>query len=334
MQDYRVQQAGVYTDFSGLNALRAQAGKDREAALEEVARQFEALFLAEMVKSMRKASEVFSEGNFLHSSRSDFYQDLFDSQLSLSMANTGGTGLAGVLVRQLRRQVPGLDAEGNRLPGHRSTLADYERSLPAPSPRLPEGVRQVDRLLDKPASLAGDTDTPDVLPERFESPDQFVQALLPVARQVAADSGLDPRLMIAQAALETGWGRYMIVGDDERPSFNLFGIKADARWQGDSVTITTTEYRNGRPLKERADFRAYPDYEASFRDYVSFLENNPRYREVLAVADQPAEFAVRLQEAGYATDPDYGRKIHRILAGNTLTGVMDAPDTGTGAEGE
>lgn len=332
MQDYRVQQAGVYTDFSGLNALRAEAGKDREGALEEVARQFEALFLAEMVKSMRKASEVFSDGNFLHSSRSDFYQDLFDSQLSLSLAGTGETGLAEVLVRQLRRQVPGLDEEGNRLPGHRTTLADYDRSLPPPSPRLPEGVREVERLLDTPAA-SGD-DLPDVLPERFESPQQFVQSLLPVARRVAADSGLDSRLLLAQAALETGWGRYMIVGDDARPSFNLFGIKADARWQGESVTITTTEYRDGRPLKERADFRAYPDYETSFRDYVRFLEANPRYREVLAVADQPAEFAYRLQEAGYATDPDYGRKIHRILAGNMLSGVAGSDMTGGSPEGE
>lgn len=320
MQDYRVQQAGIYTDFSGLNALRAEAGKDREAALVEVARQFEALFLAEMVKSMRQASEVFSEGNFLHSSRSDFYQDLFDSQLSLTMANSQGTGLAEVLVRQLWQQVPGLDEGGNRLPGHRATLADYDRSLPPPSPRLPESVRQVERLLEEPG--VAENEVPAVLPERFDSPEQFVQALLPVARRVAADSGLDPRLMLAQAALETGWGRYMIVGDDARPSFNLFGIKADGRWQGDSVTIVTTEYRGGRPLKERADFRAYPDYEASFRDYVSFLESNPRYRDVLAVADQPAEFAHRLQQAGYATDPDYGRKIHRILAGNALTGVV------------
>lgn len=94
MQDYRVQQAQIYTDFSGLNALKSEARTDKKAALEVVARQFESLFLAEMLKSMRKAGEVFSEGNFLHSSRSDFYQELFDSQLSLTMANTQGTGLA------------------------------------------------------------------------------------------------------------------------------------------------------------------------------------------------------------------------------------------------
>ena len=326
MQDYRVQQAQIYTDFSGLNALKSEARTDKKAALEVVARQFESLFLAEMLKSMRKAGEVFSEGNFLHSSRSDFYQELFDSQLSLTMANTQGTGLAEVLVRQLSRQVPGLDSEGNRLAGHRSTLADYDRSLPALSPALPEQVRKLDTMTIE-VRPGEEGEGAAALPERFDSPEQFVQTLLPIARRVAADSGIDPRLMVAQAALETGWGRYMIEGDDARPSFNLFGIKADDRWSGDSVTLTTTEFRGGRPMKERADFRAYPDYEASFRDYVDFLEANPRYRDVLAVADQPAEFAHRLQAAGYATDPDYGHKINRIMAGASLT-TLTMDETG------
>jgi flagellar protein FlgJ len=110
----------------------------------------------------------------------------------------------------------------------------------------------------------------------------------------------------------------MIRGEQGEPSFNLFGIKADHRWQGDSVSITTTEYREGLPMKEQASFRSYPDYEASFRDYVSFLESNPRYREVLAVADQPEVFAERLQQAGYATDPEYGSKIRQIMGRDSL----------------
>ena len=144
------------------------------------------------------------------------------------------------------------------------------------------------------------------LPEKFDSPEHFVSTLLPVAERIAADTGINPKLMVAQAALETGWGRHMIQGDGNQPSYNLFGIKADSRWQGDAVTITTTEFREGVPMKERADFRAYPDYESSFRDYVSFLESNPRYRDVLASADKPDVFAKKLQEAGYATDPQYG----------------------------
>ncbi|MCS5563362.1 MAG: flagellar assembly peptidoglycan hydrolase FlgJ [Oleiphilaceae bacterium] len=318
MQDYQVQQAQVYTDFSGLNALKSQARNDKQAALEEVARQFESLFLSEMLKSMRKAGDVFAEGNYLNSSQSEFYRDMFDSQLSLTMAKGQGTGLAEALVRQLGQQVPGLDSEGGKLAGHKASLADYDRSLPPLSSRLPAQLEQVNEVADVTSATVTAPESDQALPQRFDSPEQFVRELLPVAERIAGDSGIDPKLMVAQAALETGWGRHMITGDDQRPSFNLFGIKADRRWSGDSVTITTTEFREGVPMKERADFRAYPNYEASFRDYVAFLESNPRYREVLSVADQPEVFADKLQEAGYATDPNYGAKIRQIMNRDSL----------------
>lgn len=316
MQDYQLQQARVYTDFSGLNALKHSAGDDKQAALEEVARQFESIFLSEMLKSMRKAGDVFAEGNYLNSNQSEMYRDMFDSQLSLSMAGGQGTGLADALVRQLGKNIPGMDEQGSPLASHKKVLTDYERSLPVISPRLPERVDEVAEVAQqsnaKPAAQAI------MLPETFESPEHFVSTLLPVAETIAADTGISPKLMVAQAALETGWGRHMIRGDGNQPSFNLFGIKADSRWQGDAVTITTTEFREGVPMKERAGFRAYPDYESSFRDYVAFLETNPRYRDVLASADQPDVFARKLQEAGYATDPQYGDKINRIMNRDSL----------------
>ncbi|WP_298446920.1 flagellar assembly peptidoglycan hydrolase FlgJ [uncultured Marinobacter sp.] len=316
MQDYQLQQARVYTDFSGLNALKHSAGDDKQAALEEVARQFESIFLSEMLKSMRKAGDVFAEGNYLNSNQSEMYRDMFDSQLSLSMAGGQGTGLADALVRQLGKNIPGMDEQGSPLASHKKVLTDYERSLPVISPRLPERVDEVAEVAQQSnAKPAVQTIT---LPETFESPEHFVSTLLPVAETIAADTGISPKLMVAQAALETGWGRHMIRGDGNQPSFNLFGIKADSRWQGDSVTITTTEFREGVPMKERADFRAYPDYESSFRDYVAFLESNPRYRDVLASADQPDVFARKLQEAGYATDPQYGDKINRIMNRDSL----------------
>jgi len=320
MQDYRLQQAEVYTDFSGLNALKTQARTDKRAALEQVAKQFESLFLSEMLKSMRKAGEVFAEGNYLNSNDSEFYRDMFDSQISLSMANGSGTGLAEALVRQLGESVPGMAANGEKLAAHKATLADYDRSMPAISPRLPEQIEAVDKM-----ARAVTRDVPEVAvdssgekPVVFESPEHFVSELMPVAEQVGRESGIDPRLMIAQAALETGWGKHMIKGDDSQPSFNLFGIKADGRWGGDAVTITTTEFRGGVAMKERADFRAYPDYEASFRDYVDFLQGNPRYRDVLSSAGEPEVFAEKLQEAGYATDPEYGSKIRRIMNRDSL----------------
>ncbi|KMQ74192.1 flagellar assembly peptidoglycan hydrolase FlgJ [Marinobacter subterrani] len=316
MQDYSLQQSRVYTDLNGLNALKVQARTDKKAALEEVARQFESLFLSEMLKSMRKAGDVFSEGNYLKSNQSDFYQDMFDNQMSLTMAGGQGAGLAEALVRQLSKQIPGMDSEGGKLADHKVTLADYDRSLPALSPQLPERVKQVKSVAEQSARAPVQSEPE--LPEQFESPEHFVRALLPVAQRISQDTGIDPKLMVAQAALETGWGRHMIKGDDGKPSFNLFGIKADSRWEGNAVTITTTEFREGVPMKEQADFRAYPDYESSFRDYVSFLESNPRYRKVLSAADQPDVFADRLQEAGYATDPEYGSKIRSIMNRDSL----------------
>ncbi|MGO1234078.1 MAG: flagellar assembly peptidoglycan hydrolase FlgJ [Marinobacter sp.] len=336
MQDYRVQQAEVYTDFQGLNAMKAQARTDKKAALEQVAKQFEGLFLQEMLKSMRKAGEVFAEDNYLNSNESKTYRDMFDSQVSLSMAGGTGTGLAEALVRQLGQQIPGMDSNGDKLAAHKASLADYDRSLPAISRELPDQLLEVKALssgakgsVASEASSRTGQGAGNDLPETFESAEQFVGKLMPVAEKVAEESGIDPKLMVAQAALETGWGRHMIEGDGNEPSFNLFGIKADSRWSGEAVTITTTEFRDGLPMKEQADFRAYPDYEASFRDYVDFLQNNPRYRDVLSSADQPDVFADKLQEAGYATDPEYGSKIRSIMNRDSL---MTLSMRGTGTE--
>ncbi|MGM0952460.1 MAG: flagellar assembly peptidoglycan hydrolase FlgJ [Pseudomonadota bacterium] len=336
MQDYRVQQAQVYTDFQGLNALKTQARTDKNAALEQVAKQFESLFLSEMLKSMRKAGEVFSEDNYLNSNEGETYRDMFDSQVSLSMANGAGSGLADALVRQLGQQIPGMDSNGGKLAAHKASLADYDRSMPAISQKLPEQLSEVDELSRSVADkhqASGATEaksqTPGEQPTRFDSAEQFVSELMPVAERIAKESGINPKLMVAQAALETGWGRHMIEGDGNEPSFNLFGIKADNRWGGEAVTITTTEFRDGLPMKEQADFRAYPDYESSFRDYVDFLQNNPRYRDVLSSADQPDVFADKLQEAGYATDPEYGSKIRSIMNRDSL---MTLSMRGTGTE--
>ncbi|MCL7944876.1 flagellar assembly peptidoglycan hydrolase FlgJ [Marinobacter sp. ATCH36] len=318
MQDLSLQKAQVYTDFGGLNDLKTQARTDKDAALMEVAKQFEGLFLSEMVKSMRKAGDVFAEGNYLNSQQSEFYREMFDSQLSLTLSQKQGTGLSEALVRQLSRQIPGMDEKGEPMAAHKKALADYDRSLPVLSARLPEQVEKVNEVAGTVAPAA-ERDETAPLPARFDSPEQFVRELLPMAEKVSEQSGINPRLMVAQAALETGWGRHMIEGDGGAPSFNLFGIKADNRWQGESVDIATTEFREGVPMNERAAFRSYPDYESSFRDYVSFLESNPRYRDVLAAADNPDEFADRLQQAGYATDPNYGAKIRRIMNNDSMT---------------
>ena len=333
MQDFNLQKAQVYTEFEGLNALKTQARTDEKGALREVAKQFEGLFLSEMVKSMRKAGEVFAEGNHLNSKQSEFYRDMFDNQLSLTLSQKQGTGLAEALVRQLSRQIPGMNEEGARLAAHKGELGDYSRSLPVLSQRLPEQLNQVNQIAESELtagpenkaaieSISGGTGAP----THFDSPGAFIRHLLPMAERAAQSSGINPKVMIAQAALETGWGNHMIEGDNGSPSFNLFGIKADQRWNGESVNIATTEFREGVKMSERADFRAYPDYESGFRDYVSFLQSNPRYQNVIAAAEDPDLFATRLQEAGYATDPAYSDKIRRILNNDAMTALsLGAP---------
>lgn len=316
--------AHVYNDFSGLNKLRGQAEKDPEGALKAVARQFESLFLHEMLKTMRQANEVFAEGNYLNSNDTEFYQDMFDEQLTQSMTESRSIGIADALVRQLSGK-PQLTPGREELDVNHS-IQNYARSMPPMSRELPGRLEDVERLDADRKDRAGEP-LPE-LPARFDSPRDFVRGLMPLAEEAAAGSGISPRLMVAQAALETGWGRHMIEGEGGKPSHNLFGIKADSRWDGEKVGITTTEFRDGLPMSERADFRAYGDYQQSFRDYVQFLNDNPRYQDVLGKAHDPDAFARGLRDAGYATDPEYDRKIRGIMDGPILRSALDGPADG------
>lgn len=307
--------AHIYTDMSAMSDLKRLADTDRDKALEKVAKQFESLFLQQMMKSMRSANEVFSEGNYLNSQETEQYQDMFDKQLTLSLTQERSIGIADQLVRQL-----GGGDKASERPDAKTSIGEYSRQLPAPDPKLAERVDEVRSMMPEESGNTGQGGNR--LPEQFKGPEHFVQELSPVAREVSERTGVPAQVMIAQAALETGWGRNMIGGQEE-PSRNLFGIKADERWDGEQVRVTTTEYRDGLPMKEKADFRAYPDYASSFEDYARFLEENPRYQKVLEQADNPEAFARALQDAGYATDPAYADKIQNIMERPTLGTVVD-----------
>ncbi|WP_298188024.1 flagellar assembly peptidoglycan hydrolase FlgJ [uncultured Pseudomonas sp.] len=146
----------------------------------------------------------------------------------------------------------------------------------------------------------------------FGSKDEFIAAMLPMAEKAADKIGVDPRYLVAQAALETGWGKSIIRQQDGSSSHNLFGIKTHNTWEGDSARVLTTEFKGGKAVKEAASFRSYDSYAHSFDDYVSFLQGNGRYEKALATTDKPEQFARELQKAGYATDPQYARKIAQI----------------------
>jgi flagellar protein FlgJ len=266
-------------DFRGLAELRADAARQSPEAAREAARQFEALFVQMMLKSMRDANAVLGE------ERDRTYEEMFDQQVALEMTRGKGLGLADMLVRQL--QLNAADAAGDAA----------ATATPAPPPSGTQAAARDAGGDFRPAS-------------RLE----FVRALWPHAEQAGRELGIDPRVIVAQAALETGWGSRQMRTDDGRSTFNLFGIKADARWSGARVGVTTLEYDGGVPAPTRAQFRAYGSLGEGVADYVRFLKSNGRYAAALADGGRGGDFAAGLQAAGYATDPAYADKIRGILA--------------------
>lgn len=317
-----------YNDIAALQSLKAPKAKQDGTAIKEVARQFESLFVSMMLKSMRDANKGFSEGNMLSSKDTEFYQQMFDSQLSVSLSGDKGFGLAEVIERQLSAQAGTGQSGDDFVIG---SLDQYQRkAFPTRDmTKFNDAVEQVDKALAEPAKpidsvVAADleslesvqegsakTSKPD--PVAFDSPSDFVHAMLPHAQRIESETGISARLMIAQSALETGWGQKPIVNKDGSSSFNLFGIKANAAWAGPKAEVLTTEFYDGLPIKQRAEFRSYGSYTESFRDYAQFLQSNPRYEPALAQRDDPIEFARALQSSGYATDPNYADKIEDIL---------------------
>ncbi|MFG1497971.1 flagellar assembly peptidoglycan hydrolase FlgJ [Saccharospirillum sp. HFRX-1] len=318
----QVDAAFNYNDLNGLNQVKSMARKDDPEALRVVAQQFESMFIGMVLKSMREANDVMAS-DMLNSNESRFYRDMYDQQLSLNLAQQGGYGLADVLFDQLSRQLPQRDQDFSNI--NIKSLEDSRRPvLPAnqaePLPVLPGATesRSDAAVPDAAQVLDEDLEASDLsvnLPGKqsaFDSPEEFIQSLLPHAQEAAESLGVDPRILLSQAALETGWGRYMIEDGQGNNSHNFFGIKADARWDGATAETMTHEVFDGRTIQMRDAFRAYEDPRQSFADYANFLQSNPRYQQALNQADDAEAFTRSLQAAGYATDPQYADKILRI----------------------
>ncbi len=298
------------TDFQGLADLRRMAREESPEAADAAARQFEALFIQMMLKSMRDAMPVDSgiDGDGVQ-----FYREMFDKQIALEMSQGEGIGLRESLLRDL--------APGRGEAGGAQELRMPERRVPATAAWPAEAVVRNAPTADAEAPAPG-------RPWRPESPEAFVRELRPHAEQAGAALGVAPEVLLAQSALETGWGRHVMAHADGSSSHNLFGIKADARWTGPRVHVNTLEYVNGVPERERAAFRAYDSPAASFADYVDFLQGNPRYRTALTRAGDAEGYLQGLQSAGYATDPAYADKILDILGQGTLPQALGLkPDT-------
>jgi flagellar protein FlgJ len=272
--------ASLNLDGSSLVALQARAGRDPKAAVREAAKQFESLFMSEVLKSMR--ATTLSNG-LLDDAGTKMGTQMLDQQFATQMSGLPG-GLSDLIAKQLERNM-GL----------------------APGPIPATGSAN-----DTPAPLSV-RPVPTAIPQAGAA--GFVQQHSAEAQAAAAGTGIPAAFMVAQAAHETGWGRKEILNADGTPSYNLFGIKAGPGWNGPVAEVTTTEYVAGQARKVNAKFRAYGSYAESFADYARLIKNSPRYQGALAQAQgqDASGFAQGLQRAGYATDPAYADKLTRVI---------------------
>ncbi len=266
------------SDGRNLDSLRRQAAQNPKGAAREAAKQFESLFMTELMKSMRASTEA---SGLMDNAGTKLGTEMLDAQLAAKTAGRPG-GLSEVIEKQLERQM-GL------VPGPIPSTRRANESLPTvqeanTTPKVPE------------KSAAG-----------------FVRQHTAAAESAADATGIPAPFMLAQAALETGWGKREIIGRDGTNSHNLFGIKAGGSWNGPTVEVTTTEYIGGQPRKMIQKFRAYASEAESFADYARLMKDSPRYAKVVERAADAKAFAMGLQKAGYATDPLYGQKLGQVI---------------------
>lgn len=343
-----------YLDQQGLNSIKA-LGRDKDPqALKEVAKKFEAMFVQQMLKTMREANDVFAEDSYFNSQESRFHRDMMDQQMVLNLTSGAGMGLATQFYSQMSQaygQPEGDDKTTSELTGELATAVKYQTEQDtsaiinaelAPS-ALDEWMNAylnnanhhaldaetttdaidaqalaIPPLLLKPAVQMPRTPTTSTKAGIADSPEHFVALLKPHAEKAAKELNINPDVLIAQVALETGWGKHVIHHKNGENSFNLFNIKAGSSWQGSKVNVSTLEYQGGVAAIEKADFRKYNDYSESFSDYVRLMKNSPRYQDVLETGKDSAAYAEALQSAGYATDPAYANKIKQLLNSDVI----------------
>lgn len=299
-----IRQPLSYHDINSLQQIRQAKGQDEQQALRQAAEQFEAIFMNMLLKSMREANAHFEADGMMHSETTRFYRDMHDNQLASDLSQSGSLGLADLIEQQL-------DPAAALGRVHKPTPGDL--LMPRAIHRQSQPQSRVEAApvaeSEQPAMVAAKQP----ISWQVSSPAEFVERLLPAAREAASALGLDPLALVAQAALETGWGQHMIRTANGENSFNLFGIKASRGWQGETAVVNTLEYRQGVAQKEKATFRAYQSPEQSLHDYVQFIRGSARYQDAVQVASDSLAYFRQLQAAGYATDPNYAEKIKSVL---------------------
>lgn len=289
---------GLAADARSLGALKMEAGKNSPEAIKETAKQFESLFMRELMKSMREAT---MKSGMLDSPGENLGTDLLDQQFAVQMSGQPG-GLSDLIAQQLTRQMGSNPADATSVKG---------------GPGIGMGGMGG---MEKP-SAAGIKDIKGMKPPT-EGQAKFVQKHAQIANEIEKNTGIPASYMLGQAGHETGWGKFEIKQKGGAPSHNLFGIKAGAGWTGKVAEVTTTEYVNGVAEKKVARFRAYDSYADAFKDYARLISDSPRYAKVREQTHSAQAFATGLQKAGYATDPQYAAKLSRAI--NTTLAIRRA----------
>lgn len=306
-----IDQASNYFDLHSLNNIKLDAKSgdkaSKEQALTAAAKQFEAIFMQMLLKSMRKAQEVLESDSPFNSQTTKFYRDMHDQQLALEMSNNGSLGLSELIVRQLG------GGDENFKP---SSVLRSDANLFSADQKAIERLSVLKNTIEEKESNNRQTSQPfkevfNIVENKgvFAKPEDFVQQLTEPAKQVEEKLGIPFSVVIAQAALETGWGKKIIQTEQGESSNNLFNIKADSRWQGDKVNKETLEFIQGAMVKKKEPFRVYENLSQSINDYIDFLSKSPRYQAALEKASDVEHFVHGLQKAGYATDPRYAEKV-------------------------
>ena len=313
-------------DTNSLSSLKKSAKENSPEAIKGVAKQFEAIFINMMLKSMREASP--QDGVF-NTEQNKLYTSMFDQQLSQKLSSGKGIGLADVLVKQLSKAA-GIQTDAiksgdepisskalglNRFDSNISSKVSAYTSVAS----MYGSTKSTPSFMDKVSKLfssledAGDAMASSVGNAVKETVSSFTNKMSSYAQQASNATGLPAQFMLGQAALETGWGKKEIKGADGTQSNNLFGIKAGGSWTGKTVSAVTTEYINGEKQIRVEKFRAYDSYADSFKDFANLISSNPRYQNVLNNLGNINSYADAMAKAGYATDPDYAKKLASVI---------------------
>lgn len=338
-------------DQNSLNSIKTMGRAKDPQAMRELSKKFEAMFVSQMLKTMREANDVFAEGSYMDSSEQNFHREMMDQQLVLNLTSGRGIGLADQFYRNMMRDygqgmnVPQatsgqLDSNQNNLPQGliNSSLSARSRLNPVTDQGAGDSAAQASASLDAfLQSYYAHSSSEDSTQQASvhlkggktsvsKSQENFIASIRPHAEQAAKALNISPEVIMAQAALETGWGKHVIHTQNGQNSFNLFNIKAGGAWSGDSINVSTLEYKGNKANIERADFRKYNSYAESFADYVKLLQNNDRYQQALQAGTNSAAYAQALQDAGYATDPDYAAKIRELLSNDLINTEDNSTD--------